>query len=124
MNWFWPFARQAEDRPSDSDRKRRRLPPLDLHGAFLRRVDLSKTDLKHGNFAGTDFTGANLSGANLKDANLEGTILKGADLRGAKNLTREQLAKAIIDETTRLPDDLDDELRLPGGAASGSGRDA
>ena len=42
-------------------------------------------------------------GLNFKNANLEGTNLKGADLSDARNLTREQLAKAIIDETTTLP---------------------
>jgi len=82
---------------------------VDIHGAFVRRVDLSDADLAGSNLAGADATGANFRGANFKDANLKGTILRGADLRGARNLTREQLAAAIIDETTLLPDYLERE---------------
>jgi uncharacterized protein YjbI with pentapeptide repeats len=36
---------------------------------------------------------------------LEGTILKGADLTGAKNLTKDQLRKAILDPKTKLPNE-------------------
>ena len=45
-----------------------------------------------------------LRNTNLLRARLEGTILKGADLSGARNLTAEQLAAAVVDETTILPD--------------------
>jgi uncharacterized protein YjbI with pentapeptide repeats len=98
----------------DPDRRRsvsgqdrsRRLPPLDLHGAFLRRVDLSDANLEGANFADTDFTNANLRGSDLKNANLKGAILRGADLRDVTNLTREQLSEAVIDETTLLPEHL------------------
>ena len=55
---------------------------LDLHGAFLRRVDL------------------------------KGTILKGTDLTGAKNLTPEQLAQAVLDEHTKLPEYLAGKLPI------------
>jgi len=80
-----------------------RVPPLDLHGAFLRRADLSATNLSRANFAGTDFTDANLRGSDFAEANLRGAILRGADLRDAQNLTAEQLADAVIDDTTLLP---------------------
>ena len=77
---------------------------LDIHGAFVRRIDLSGANLERANLSYADATNANFRGADLRDANLKGTILRGADLREAKNLTREQLAEAIIDETTLLPD--------------------
>lgn len=82
---------------------------VDLHGAFIRRVDLSNADLESANLAGTDATNASFRGANLKDANLKGAILRGADLREAKHLTLEQLSEAVIDETTMLPDYLEVE---------------
>jgi uncharacterized protein YjbI with pentapeptide repeats len=82
---------------------------VDIHGAFVRRTDLSGADLERANLSYADATNANFRGANFRDANLEGTILRGADLREAKNLTREQLAAAIIDETTALPDYLQRE---------------
>lgn len=77
---------------------------VDIHGAFIRRTDLSHANLERANLAGADAANANFRGANFKDAILTGTVLKGADLREAKHLTAEQLAAAVIDETTLLPD--------------------
>ena len=85
---------------TDVDRK---PPTLDVRGAFLRRTDLSNANLERANLARADFSNAILRGANFKDANLDGTVLKGADLTDARNLTLSQLAKAIVDETTTLP---------------------
>jgi uncharacterized protein YjbI with pentapeptide repeats len=81
---------------------------LDLHGAFIRRTDLSGANLANANFSGADCTGVNFRGANFRGTVLKGAILRGADLTDAKNLTLEQLAEAVIDETTRLPADLHD----------------
>lgn len=81
----------------------RQVPPLDLHGAYLQRTDFSHTDFELGNLAGADFTQASLRGSNFRGAVLAGTILRGADLSDADNLTPEQLAQAVIDETTKLP---------------------
>ena len=77
---------------------------LDIHGAFVRRTDLSHANLERANLAGADATNAVFRGANFKDAILTGTILKGADLRETKNLTWEQLSQAVIDDSTLLPD--------------------
>jgi uncharacterized protein YjbI with pentapeptide repeats len=77
---------------------------VDIHGAFMRRVDLTRANLERANLAGADAANAVFRGANFKDADLTGTILKGADLREARNLTAGQLAKAIIDESTILPE--------------------
>jgi uncharacterized protein YjbI with pentapeptide repeats len=76
---------------------------LDVHGAYLRRTDLSNANLEGANLSGANFTDAILRGANLKNAILKGTILRGADLTDAKNLTRAQLETAIIDDRTQLP---------------------
>ncbi len=76
---------------------------LDVHGAYLRRTDLSNSNLEGANLSGANLTDAILRGANLKDAFLKGTILRGADLTDAKNLTRGQLETAIIDDRTKLP---------------------
>lgn len=91
-----------------SDRTLKRPPGfvLEIHGTFLRRIDLSSANLARANLAGVDATEANFRGANFRDANLEGAILRGADLREAKNLTRERLSEAIIDDATKLPDHL------------------
>ena len=78
---------------------------LDVRGAYLRRTDLSHASLREANLSKADFSNAILRGADFKDAILDGTILKGADLTGAKNLTRAQLSKAILDSTTKLPDE-------------------
>ena len=79
---------------------------LDLSGARVRRTDLSHANLTRANLSRADLTGANLRGANLAGAVLTGTILRGADLSDVKNLTKTQLAEAVIDETTILPSNL------------------
>lgn len=85
---------------------------LDLSGAKVRRTNLSRANLKGANLSHADFTGANLRGANLEGAILTGTILRGADLSGVRNLTKEQLAGAVIDATTVLPPALQQAARL------------
>ncbi len=76
---------------------------IDLGRTFIRRTDLSGANLERANFSYADCTNAIFRGANFKDTILEGTILKGAYLSETRNLTREQLNRAIIDETTILP---------------------
>lgn len=76
---------------------------LNVAGAFLRRTDLSRSNLERANLSRADFTGALFVGANFKDAILDGTVLVGADLSEARNLTAEQLRRAVIDTSTRLP---------------------
>jgi uncharacterized protein YjbI with pentapeptide repeats len=102
----WPWHTNDAAGPGPARSRSDRLPRLDLHGATLRRVDLSNTDLEGADFTDTDFTGANLRGVNLRNAKLKGAVLRGADLREAENLTWEQLSEAVIDETTTLPGDL------------------
>lgn len=90
----------------------------------LTRTNLSGSNLQGTNLSGatlqqTNLTGANLIGANLQQANLAQTVLTGADLlradftgaiffgatlSGAEHLTAEQLAGAIIDAGTTLPE--------------------
>jgi uncharacterized protein YjbI with pentapeptide repeats len=77
---------------------------LDVRGAYLRRTDLSFANLQRANLSQADFANASFRGADFKDAVLDETILRGADLTGAKNLTLAQLTRAIIDETTKLPE--------------------
>ncbi|MCQ4188822.1 pentapeptide repeat-containing protein [Methylocystis suflitae] len=76
---------------------------IDLSGTFIRRTDLSNADLEGADLRGADCAFVNFRGANLRDAMLDGTNLKGADLTGVRNLTRAQIARAIIDDQTILP---------------------
>ena len=87
--------------------------PLDIHGAFVRRTDLSGVSLRGANLAGADATNASFRNADFEDALLTGTVLRGADLTGAKNLTVEQLSTAIVDDRTILPSYID-RARLRG----------
>jgi uncharacterized protein YjbI with pentapeptide repeats len=92
-------------------------PALDIHGAFVRRIDLSGASLRNANLAGADASNAVFRDADFEGAHLTGTILRGADLTGAKNLTIEQLSKAIIDDRTVLPSYID-RARLRGSVTS------
>ncbi|MGO8739273.1 pentapeptide repeat-containing protein [Rhodoblastus sp.] len=85
---------------------------LDIHGAFVRRADLSKISLRSAILDGADATNAIFRGADFAGASLKGTILRGADLSGAINLTLEQLSQAVIDDSTLLPNYID-RTRLP-----------
>jgi len=81
--------------------------PLRLVGAFIRRTDLSHALLCGADLTRADLTGAMARGADFNGAILDGTILRGTDLTGARNLTPAQLAAAIIDDATILPDYID-----------------
>jgi uncharacterized protein YjbI with pentapeptide repeats len=86
-----------------------RASTLDLHGAFVRRTDLSGASLRGANMTKADATNAVFRGADFEGALLDGAILRGADLTGARNLTLEQLSSAIIDDQTALPTYIDRE---------------
>jgi uncharacterized protein YjbI with pentapeptide repeats len=90
---------------------RANLDRANLQGANLRRAILQGADLRAANLQGAnlqeaDMRGADLWRADLREADLWRADLRGADMRGAKNLTKEQLAEAIIDEETKPPDRL------------------
>jgi uncharacterized protein YjbI with pentapeptide repeats len=71
----------------------------DLEGAYLWKANLAGANLSEANL-----TEANLEGSNLKGANLHQTNLVNTDLRQVVGLTKQQLSKAIYDDTTQLPD--------------------
>ena len=81
--------------------------PLSLVGAFIRRTSLDRASLVAADLTRADLTGATARGADFKDAILKKTVLRGVDLTDAKNLRIGQLAQAIIDEQTILPDYID-----------------
>jgi len=103
------------------------LRGADLRGAglsvaFSNGADFTGTDLREAYMVGAyfieaDFTGADLRGAGLIGAELDGANLSGANLRRANlnraslsdvvGLTWEQIAEANIDETTKLPPELE-----------------
>ncbi len=88
--------------PEDRAKFRIKIPGARIPGAKFDKGNLTDADLSFANCSNASFRGADFLRANLK-----GTILRGADLTGAKNLTWGQLSKAIIDETTILPKELE-----------------
>lgn len=94
------------------------LAGADLGKANLRNVNLEESDLR-----GVDLTFADLSGSVLTRALVEGADFNGAkldlvrfdgtDLMAARNLRREQLAKACADTPPRLPAALTDMKLAP-----------
>ncbi len=99
---------------TDADLQKANLKNASLQGANLMRVnlqgaDLTSASLQEANLSGVDLhkaklSSASLSGANLSEADLRGVDLRGADLRKVKNITMKQLAPAIVDMRTRLPE--------------------
>lgn len=89
-----------------------KLPKSDWSDGVLVKARFARTDLSHANLShatlrGADLRNAILHGANFLGAFLDGADLRGADLTGALNLTKRQIDSAIIDETTKLPVDLE-----------------
>jgi uncharacterized protein YjbI with pentapeptide repeats len=80
----------------------------ELGGASLAGADLRGASFKKARLHDADFTGAQFGdGANalkITKTPQPGTDLRGANLTGAKGLTREQLALALVDEATKLPE--------------------
>jgi uncharacterized protein YjbI with pentapeptide repeats len=77
------------------------LEGANLSGAWLVKADLSKTNLKRAILSGAD-----LSGANLRAVLLSGADLSSADLSDAEGLTQEQVERAIGNDSTTLPRDI------------------
>lgn len=87
---------------------------LDLHEttlstAYLPFASFQRAYLYEANLRGAMLYRANLQGAwlwkaHLHNAILEGAHLEGADLTAAEGVTWDQLEKAHIDKTTKLPD--------------------
>ena len=84
------------------------LVGVDLRGAILERADFLMADFKHANLQRVFFKEANLEKADFFNANfdvadLRGANLRGANLRGAKNLNKNHLESADLDQATKLP---------------------
>ena len=92
------------------------LRGADFWGAHLQGADLNGADLQGADFRDADLHGANLHGARLQRANLHGAGLRDADLQDAnltgahldrtRGLQAIQVARAVLDAKTKLPDDI------------------
>ena len=104
-------ARLAKAALAGAKLMRANLRGADLEGAQMTVADFRDADLRETTLKGTDLResmglGSNLNGAFLEGAELFRCILAGADLSGAYGLVSRQIDAALIDESTRLPDDL------------------
>jgi uncharacterized protein YjbI with pentapeptide repeats len=77
-----------------------------MRGADCRNAILISAMLIRADLRGADLRGADLRGARLTNAKLRDARLQGADLSTATGLTRDQIARAFVDDKTRLPDGL------------------
>ncbi|WP_328639804.1 pentapeptide repeat-containing protein [Streptomyces canus] len=97
----------------DSALQGSKLSKAQLVGAILYDADLNQADARQANFTKADLSGAQLrdaqlqaatfSSANLEGARLTRARLAGADLATAHGVTPEQICRAYIYESTRLP---------------------
>ncbi len=91
---------------SGADLSRADLLLANLSGADLSGASLVLANLKGADLSGADLRGANLVGARMIGVDLERANLCGADLRTAEDLTQEQLAESLGDQSTQLPEGL------------------
>lgn len=80
------------------------LERASLWNARLGKTRLCQADLRNANLDHADLSGADLSEADCTETSLWGARLHGADLRTATGLMGDQLANALGDPDTRLPD--------------------
>ena len=86
------------------------LSRTDLCGVYLSKANLSyaylvETNLNRAILVEANLIGARLMGADLSMTHLTGADLSDADLRKCKNLTQEQVDRAIVQQD-HLPPDL------------------
>jgi uncharacterized protein YjbI with pentapeptide repeats len=96
--------------------RRADLTWADLKESFAYEADLQGANLQNADLRGVDFSGASLGGANLKGARLDHAILEncnlnkanlsGTTLTAVKGLTSTQIATAVTDEATQLPENI------------------
>ncbi len=84
-----------------------------LYSARLRGSDLRGADFGSANLTSAKFYRAKLRGADMGDANLDGAHFGSADLRGAKNITCDQLRKALKFESAYRDESLACGLPIP-----------
>lgn len=107
-----------------SNFSRANLTEVNFQGSSLRDADLSKSNLTRADLTGANLKGANLayailkstvlSGATLDDVdlsntNLSGALIEGLDLSKVKGLRWTEVLDTQFDETTVLPDYLQEE---------------
>lgn len=93
-----------------------------LFGANLRNANLFKTNLTESILISVDLSkavlasailvGADLSYSILSGTNLHLAKLQGADLRTSIGLTWEQISEAVINESTKLPPELEERRKV------------
>ncbi|MFK0114949.1 pentapeptide repeat-containing protein [Streptomyces sp. NPDC090994] len=86
-----------------------------FHGMDFTRAIFTHADMRECLLMRTKLDGASLSKADLRksswqQATLVGAFLDGADLRGCETLTAEQLSTTWIDEETKLPSHLENDV--------------
>lgn len=81
-----------------------RLVRAQLENARLNLANLNAANFEKANLRGADLRRASLRHTNLRGADLTGAQLRGVDLRTAVGLTKAQLATAVTDHATKLPD--------------------
>lgn len=83
------------------------LLAADLVSATLQGTNLGRANLVSANMAGALAFGADFTGADMLDTDLAGALLTDATLAGAEQLTEEQVAAAVTNGGTTLPEGIE-----------------
>jgi hypothetical protein len=94
-----PGAKLRRTRLFGANLRKTQITVVDFRSADLREADLGRADLRESLGAG-----ASLERANLEGAELFGCRLNDVSLVGASGVSSRQLAEAILDELTALPE--------------------
>lgn len=96
------FANLSEANFSEAN-----LLAANMATATLQGTDLTRANLISADMAGALAFGADFSGANMLNADLSGTLLTDAKLADAQQLTADQVAAAVTNSGTTLPESIE-----------------
>jgi uncharacterized protein YjbI with pentapeptide repeats len=89
---------------SGADLAETNLLAANLSSATLQATDLTGADILSTNLQNALLLGSDLSGADVLNADFTGATISGATLATTEHLTAEQIAPALVDSATTLPD--------------------
>ena len=84
----------------------------DFSGKDLAKRNFNGQNLIDFDFSGADLRKASFQNANLKNTNFDGADLRGANFLGSKSLQSYQVENALIDKTTKIPDNINPKFNL------------
>ncbi len=105
------FSNLAGALMAGANLERARLQEVNLQGAQLENANVKNCNLMESNLQSANFQNADIQGSQFnEDVMFAQANLKGANLSDASGLNVMQIKSAVVDQDTKLPEYLSDEM--------------